>query len=479
MSETKTMMDAGTITRWPWNDIWPEPMKDGEEFWGAEDVELFSHDSHMTEMLEIKKYMDELVDQGRLLPDYTLNPEYDDFGDEDTDESFAPEMGEDYWRDSPDDEGFEFDRWSEDLAEHINYLKLATPSPVSEIQWIIGYEFENENLIRQAFTRRAFGLEFDTGCSEELEFFGDTVLNMCVTREISRQLSENNMFRPEGPFRCQHNEGEMTRIRDHFICKEYLSERAAVLGLDKYILYGTDEEPSESAREDMMEALIGAVAVDSGWDWNVLEEAVDRLISLQLSDPDDLLKATYFDLLNAWHQKHFGRTPEYDLFGTAPDQSGYSRYHCTLYYKVPENNSGVPTEQRIEADGESRSKAREKAASKAYGFLMKNGLWIRLSDAKIEPQLDDAINQLQELYQKKYVDSPIYEFAERYSESEDWYCQCACGGVSGFGRAAGKIRAKKKAAFMTLVLLMKSAGICKDEWEKEMHETLNPDPKTR
>ena len=40
--------------------------------------------------------------------------------------------------------------------------------------------------------------------------------------------------------------------------------------------------------------------------------------------------------------------------------------------------------------------------------------------------------------------------------------------MNGYGIEVGKTKAKKKAAFMVLVRLMKSAGICKDEWKKEM-----------
>ena len=73
------------------------------------------------------------------------------------------------------------------------------------------------------------------------------------------------------------------------------------LGLDRFILYGSGETPTESSREDMMEALIGAVAVDSGWDQKALERVVDNLLCLQLMYPDRFLKATHYDLFNAWH----------------------------------------------------------------------------------------------------------------------------------------------------------------------------------
>ena len=55
---------------------------------------------------------------------------------------------------------------------------------------MIGYEFINENLEKQAFTRRAYGLEYGVGDSEELEFLGDSILNMVVTGEMYRKFSD-------------------------------------------------------------------------------------------------------------------------------------------------------------------------------------------------------------------------------------------------------------------------------------------------
>lgn len=67
----------------------------------------------------------------------------------------------------------------------MNCIKIpfSSQDPVTAIRDVTGYEFINENLLRQAFTRRAFGLEYGVGNSEELEFLGDSILN---TVEIGR-----------------------------------------------------------------------------------------------------------------------------------------------------------------------------------------------------------------------------------------------------------------------------------------------------
>lgn len=459
---------------WPQNCPWPEPIWDGEgDIWDLDLVEMMDLDEEGQELLEIKEYMDGLVEEGRLNQDYSLNEDdlFDDADNvDDSDDSddeagdcadWRPEKGIDYWED-----GFDFETWRYALSEHVNLLKIDTceDDPVSAVRQITHYDFINENLLRQAFTRRAFGLEHGVGDSEQLEFYGDMVLNMAVTREMYKHYTFLMPYSVETPYSSSLNEGDLSKVRSKFVNKDYLAERARLLKLDRFILYGKGEEGSESAREDMMEALIGAVAIDSGWDWNAIETAADGLLCIQFTD--DLLKKSYYEMLNTWHQKKFGRMPEYEVF-----RRHKGNYSCTIRFQVPENDKGIRTGQRIDVDDDTRSSAREFAAKRAFDFIAGHGLWMNLSDAGVEPRLENAINQLQELYQKKYILAPEYQFEEQ--ESGRWYCTCRVDGIEGYGKAAGKIGAKKRAAFVALVRLMKSAGISRDEWEKAVWETLS------
>lgn len=469
---------------WPENCVWPEPNRDGlGDYCEVDMVDPSLLDEEGEELLEIKEYFDRLVEEGRLNPDYTLNEEYefeeapvgvpeeesDNFDDFDEAGFWEPEIGKDYW-----DDGFDVEGWEEEFLNHVNLLKISIldyeHDPVQKIREVIDYEFINENLLRQAFTRRAFQVEHGlSGCNEELEFFGDTALNTVVTRELLQRFTELDIIETDAPFRSRFNEGDLSKIRARFVSKEYLARRAKLLGLDRWILYGTGEEETGSALEDMMEALIGAAAVDCGWDWNVMGDIVDKLLCLQLDRPDELVKQSYFEQLNAWHQKHFGSMPEYEVYRSI--HNGVTLYDCTLRYMVPENDKGIWTSQRIDlSQNETRSSAREYAARQAVFFIQGNGLWMNLKDAGIVPDLENSINQLQELYQKKYItEKPEYSFEESL-QGKGWYCRCIGDGFEGWGEAAGKVPAKKKAAYMVLVRLMMSAGMCEDEWEKKMWE---------
>lgn len=447
------MSEDKKIKAWPKDCLWPEPGF-SDNCWEPEDAESIPVDDELQDLLDIKEYMDVLVEEGRLNEDYNLNEKFDESSEE-----VEPEIGSDYW-----DCGFDYDLWSDDVIEHLDLLKLSVNSPVGTIQQMIGYEFVNENLLRQAFTRRSFGVEYGVADNEELEFIGDAVIQQIVTRVIVDQLTNCDVHHVEGPFVSKYSEGDLSKLRTQFVSKEYLSNRAVFLGLDKYILYGTGDTETSGSLEDLIEAIVGAVAVDSNWDSNVLETVADRLLCIQISDPDEFLRSTYYDIFNSWHQKHFQKMPEYEI------SSSGSKCLCILRFFVPDNQKGISISQRIDVVGHKRSDTREEAAFKAYCFVMDNGLWINLADAGVAPSMEDSINQLQELYQKKYVEEPSYSF--ECLSGDIWCCSCVCGGIDGQGRGPSKTNAKKKAAFAVLVRLLSAAGICKPEWKEQMHRNL-------
>ena len=433
---------------WPKNCPWPEPAIDTySDDWAEDWIDPDTLDEDAAELLEIKEYFDSLVEEGLLDEDYRLNEDYFDDTEEDPAE-WAPEKGECYW----DDGCFDLDFWGEEFAAAVSLLKIGFggDDPAGQVSNAIGYEFVNENLLRQAFTRRAFALEYGlSGCSEELEFLGDAVLNHVISKELIRQLSDVDKEQVDAPFRMDEGvaEGMLSRLRSQYVCKEQLAARLQDLGLDNLILYGTGETPSESRREDALEALVGAVAIDSGWNQDVIDGVVDKLICVQKEKLYSRAESSYYDRFNAWHQKHFGVMPEYAVSGMAP------KYYCTMRYFIPENDQDLWRDRREDTDADSRSAAREWAARMAYEFVVCHGLWISIDSSAVTPQLENSINQLQELYQKKYLDAPpAYEFVQL--SAEEWKCECNCGGMFTIGIDVGKTNAKKLAAFDMLNRLL-------------------------
>jgi len=140
------------------------------------------------------------------------------------------------------------------------------------IQNIIGYQFNNKQLLIQAFTRESYAYE-NPGVAhcEVLEFYGDSVLGITVVKSMCQKYGKikNKQFISE------KDEGELTQIKSSWVDKKHLSRTIKLLNLGKYIRIGTKnvkkgEVLSDSLQEDLCESIIGAVAVDCNWNFDVL-----------------------------------------------------------------------------------------------------------------------------------------------------------------------------------------------------------------
>ena len=185
---------------WPENCVWLEPIWNGEGEYAETDPALLDEselDDDGKELMEIRKYFDEQVELGRLNPDYTLNEEYEEY-----DESWNPEKGEDFW-----DGEFFLDDWEEAMTVCINRLKIPVhdinDDPVSTIRRIINYNFINENILRQAFTRRAFQIEYGLNADGYVDWQTEAWVNATKIEYVRNALKEKGYKLDEGTGRSQ------------------------------------------------------------------------------------------------------------------------------------------------------------------------------------------------------------------------------------------------------------------------------------
>lgn len=134
---------------------------------------------------------------------------------------------------------------------------------LEELEEKIGYCFVNKNLLQLALTHTSYANENRSRQSkskpqnnERLEFLGDSVLNLIITSYLFNTLEKVS-------------EGDMSRIRSTIVCEKSLKMSADRFGLKEYIFLGKGEEITggrnrDSIIADAMEALIGAIYLDSG-----------------------------------------------------------------------------------------------------------------------------------------------------------------------------------------------------------------------
>ncbi|MCE0522906.1 MAG: ribonuclease III [Methylacidiphilales bacterium] len=133
-------------------------------------------------------------------------------------------------------------------------------SGLEDFQRRLGHSFADGNLLRQALTHASFGHEKRQRLpdNQRLEFLGDAVLQLAVTAELYRRF-------PELP------EGRLTILRARLVNRHHLQELAQDLGLGEHLILGRGEENSRgrhrgSILADAMEAILGAVYSEAGWD---------------------------------------------------------------------------------------------------------------------------------------------------------------------------------------------------------------------
>jgi ribonuclease-3 len=174
------------------------------------------------------------------------------------------------------------------------------------LEKILDVEFKNDELYREAFTHRSYLNEHkkhQINHNERLEFLGDAVLELVVTDYLFRNFD--------------NQEGEMTAWRSALVKTESLAEVAERLELGQYLMMSRGEAKSggrtrQALQANMIEAIIGAIYLDHGYD-AAAKFIADHIIS-QLTS---ILEAgTYIDAKSRFQelaQEKEGVTPHYQL----------------------------------------------------------------------------------------------------------------------------------------------------------------------
>ena len=124
------------------------------------------------------------------------------------------------------------------------------------VEGLIGYTFNNKDLLKSAFTHRSYSHENGGYNNERLEFLGDSLLGFVVAEHL---------FRKKG----KSDEGKMTREKQNLVSKIPLSRAIENLGLQKYIIFGesvSSNSNNPSFSENLFEALVASIYLDGGFD---------------------------------------------------------------------------------------------------------------------------------------------------------------------------------------------------------------------
>lgn len=313
---------------------------------------------------------------------------------------------------------------------------LLTNDSIIEIEKKLNYIFNNKRLLEQAFTRESFAKERqilgeEVYGNEQLEFFGDTIVKYVLIKTIEKKycsFTNDQIYVTE-------NEGVMSRFVSYYSDKKMLSSRIDYLKLNEYLIMTKGDikqnaKDSINVKEDLFEAIVGAIWIDCNKDIDIVENIVLQMLGLEniilnnYIDPKTKLK----ELADLYRLK---------LLYSSQEINGEFEVICSIENKNYETRAIA---KRIKD-------AEMQAAEKMLSLLDKDSS----RNIHVDYNLDNAVNKLQELSQKQIIGSIKYNFQYDYNNKE-WisYCEITNFDYQFIGKDKEKNISKKKAAYEVL-----------------------------
>lgn len=220
---------------------------------------------------------------------------------------------------------------------------------LKELEKKLNITFNNKDLLIQAFVHRSYlneNPDFALSNNERLEFLGDAVLELVVTRELFERHPDKS-------------EGDLTAWRASLVNSRMLVTMANEMDFSSFLLLSRGETKEKGKGRDYIlantfEAFIGALYLDQGL------EAAKKLILKHLMPklPDIIENGLFMDGKSTFQEKAQEKvqiTPTYKVLKEwGPDHAR----HFTIGVFLDEEKAG-------EGEGSSKQEAEVKAAENA------------------------------------------------------------------------------------------------------------------
>lgn len=227
---------------------------------------------------------------------------------------------------------------------------------LDEVQKKIGYWFNNIDLLFQAFTRSSYSTQYGGENNEVLEFIGDKVLDFYVVKVIADRFgfvkSQSDYYDEENDDNeycivAHKNESDFTELKKDIVENKTLAKRIDKLGFAKYMFMGDSDidnhvEKQEKVKADLFEAILGAIAIDSDWNPDELQNSVEFMLQIEdfLQDvdteeerPDKFKEENAINTLKELAEHGRCSIPEYYIPEEQVYRDGKSWWECTCYVK--------------------------------------------------------------------------------------------------------------------------------------------------
>ncbi len=207
----------------------------------------------------------------------------------------------------------------------------------------LGVEFKDRSLLESALLHRSYSSRHQIDKdNERLEFLGDSILNACVSDIIFKKFPEKN-------------EGDLTKIRARLVSRKAMRRWGDELELEKYVKISEKmrifmRKSKTQVVENAMEAVVGAVYLDSGF------STAHRFIAEYMERQDFKKIVDFKSRLQELSVERYDEFPEYELLSEeGPPHNKKFRVSVSIRGKVYGKGKGS-----------SKKSAHQQAAREAY-----------------------------------------------------------------------------------------------------------------
>ncbi len=183
-----------------------------------------------------------------------------------------------------------------------NYFLSSDKEFARRLTNLLGFTPVNLDIFRIAFSHRSNGAndkEYALQNNERLEYLGDAVLGTIVAEYLFKKYPNAN-------------EGFLTKMRSKIVKRKALNTIGDKMGLDVLLSEHSNTRLSRSMYGNAVEALVGAVYLDLGYEGTkqfVIREILQKFVNVEeLEHYDDNYKSQLLE----WCQKH-GKSVSYKL----------------------------------------------------------------------------------------------------------------------------------------------------------------------
>ena len=179
--------------------------------------------------------------------------------------------------------------------------------PVEALEKKLKIKFNDKKLIEEALTHKSYAME-NGGLpfNERLEFLGDSILNTAVTAYLFKRFPKED-------------EGKLSKLKSQLVARQSLVGWARELKIGVFLRLSESEDLTGGRERDsllanVMEALIGAIFLDQGF------EKAEAFVLKKFGNKKRIVETDYKSKLQEIIQKKHKIPPSYAVLGeTGPD----------------------------------------------------------------------------------------------------------------------------------------------------------------